>query len=84
MRRKNSENLQTQIEKLTKAHDEAQKLQKASYDALKGQLTTEQLLVEQLQEKLNAQGSKIWVYIIIAALSLIAGLVIARLTIAPS
>lgn len=75
--KKNSENLQKQIEQLTKAHE-------SSYEALKGQLTTEQLLVNQLQEKLNAQGSKIWVYIIIAALSLIAGLVIARLTIAPS
>ena len=82
--KKNSENLQTQIKQLTKTHEEAQKLQKASYDALKNQLTTEQLLVNQLQEKLNAQGSKIWVYIIIAALSLIAGLVIARLAIAPS
>lgn len=63
---------------------EVEKQFKDQLDALKGQLTTEQLLVDQLQEKLNAQGSKIWVYIIIAALSLIAGLVIARLTIAPS
>ena len=52
---------------------------KASYDALKNQLTTEQLLVNQLQEKLNAQGNKMWVYIIIAVLALFAGFVIARM-----
>ena len=75
--KKNSENLQTQIKQLTKTHEEAQKLQKASYDALKNQLTTEQLLVNHLQEKLNAQGNKMWVYIIIAVLALVAGFVIA-------
>lgn len=77
--KKNSENLQTQIKQLTKTHEEAQKLQKASYDALKNQLTTEQFLVNQLQEKLNAQGNKMWVYIIIAVLALFAGFVIARM-----
>ena len=77
--KKNSENLQTQIKQLTKTHEEAQKLQKASYDALKNQLTTEQLLVNQLQEKLNAQDNKMWEYIIIAVLALFAGFVIARM-----
>lgn len=71
--KKRNEDLNQQITKLTEAN-------KTTNDALKSQLKTEQLLVNQLQEKLNdARGNKFWVYVIVAVIALIAGFVIARL-----
>lgn len=71
--KKRNEELNKQITKLNEAN-------KTTNDALKSQLKTEQLLVNQLQEKLNdARGNKFWVYVIVAVIALIAGFVIARL-----
>lgn len=80
---KRNADLKKQNEDMKTLHEKAQKqladANKVKVDALQSQLTTEKLLVNQLQEKLNAQGNKMWVYIIIAVLALFAGFVIARM-----
>lgn len=75
--------LKKQNEDMKTLHANAEKqlteANKVKLDALQSQLKTEQLLVSQLQDKLNAQGNRIWVYVIIALIALIAGFVIARM-----
>ena len=80
---KRNADLKKQNEDMKTLHEKAQKqladANKVKVDALQSQLTTEKLLVTQLQEKLNAQGNRIWMYVIIALIALIAGFVIARM-----
>lgn len=80
---KRNADLKKQNEDMKTLHEKAQKqladANKVKVDALQSQLTTEKLLVNQLQEKLNAQGNRIWMYVIIALIALIAGFAIARM-----
>ena len=75
--------LKKQNEDMKTLHANAEKqlteANKVKLDALQSQLKTEQLQVSQLQDKLNAQGNRIWVDVIIALIALIAGFVIARM-----
>lgn len=89
--KKQAETLKTQTDNLTKLQTTNNDLNKSiqqltvKHSLAEKEREIEKEKVKQLEDKLKDKTrNMIWVYIIIAALSLIAGLVIARLTIAPS
>ena len=89
--KKQAETLKTQTDNLTKLQTTNNDLNKSiqqltvKHSLAEKEREIEKEKVKQLEDKLKDKTrNMIWVYIIIAALSLIAGFVIARLTIAPS